>query len=89
MSVADNERDAVLLHVSASSERQNGKRNRIKEENTLNLKTPHDYVTFLQVILAGYTVTFTSYLMSDYHITKNTFLKLLSNIVKQNYILEK
>jgi hypothetical protein len=78
LSVADNARDAVFPHVSASSERQEcgnktGLKTRTKHEN---LKHHDVYVSVGIVVLfhrvSGYTFTITSYFMSDKHINTKT-----------------
>jgi hypothetical protein len=85
LSVADNARDAVFLHVSASSEKQE-RRNEteIKKRTKHEILKHHDvYVSLCIVVLfhsvSGYTFTFTSYFMSDYHIKTKT--KQLSQII--------
>ena len=74
MSVADNAGDAVLLHVPASSERQEcGKKTELKEKRKREILKHHDVnVSFCFVVLfhrlSGYTFTFTLGVMSEYHI---------------------
>jgi len=78
LSVADNARDAISLHVSASSERQEcrtkaGIKKRSKHEI---LKFHNVYASFGNVVIfrrgTGYTFTFPSYFVSDCHITTKT-----------------
>jgi hypothetical protein len=78
LSAADNARDAVLLHVFASSERQEcGNKGGLKKRtNHENLKHSEVYVSSCIVVLfhtvSGYTFTFISYIMSEYHIKTKT-----------------
>jgi hypothetical protein len=78
LSVADNARDAVFLHVSASSEKQER-----RNETELKKRTKHEivkhhdvYVSLCIVVLfhsvSGYTFTFTSCFISDNHIITKT-----------------
>jgi hypothetical protein len=70
LSVADNAGDAVLLHVSASSERQEcGNKIGLKKTKKHQiLKRSHIYVAYFLVVLvhtvSRYTFTLTSYVMS-------------------------
>jgi len=74
LSVTDNAGDAVLLHVSASSERQKcGNKSGLKKITKHDILKHHDvYVSFFVVVLfhrvSGYTFTVTSYFTSEYHI---------------------
>jgi hypothetical protein len=74
LSVADNAGDAVFLHISASSERQEwGNKTRLKKRTKHEILKHHDvYASFFVVVLfhrlSGYTLTVTSYFTSEYHI---------------------
>jgi hypothetical protein len=78
LSIADNARDAVLLHVFASGERQECKnKTGLKKNTKFEILKHHDvYVSFCIVVLfhrvSGYTFTITSYFKSDHHIKTKT-----------------
>jgi len=71
LSVADNAGDVVLLHVSASSERQEcGNKSWLKKRTKHEILKHHEvYASFFVVILfqrlSGYTFTVTSYFTSE------------------------
>jgi len=74
LSVADNAGDAVLLHVSASNERQEcGEKTGLKKRTKREILKHHNVcVSFCIVVLfhsiTGYTFIFTSCFMSECHI---------------------
>jgi len=79
LSVTDNAGNAVFLHVSASSERQEcGNKSELKKGTKRDILKHHDvYVSVCLVVLfhvvlfhtvSGHIYTFTSYYLSEYHI---------------------
>ena len=87
MSAADNARDAVLLHVFASSERQEcGNKTGLKTRTNHEILKHYDVNVSLCIVVlfhtvSGYTFTFTSYFMSEYHI------KTTNKTTSSNYAL--
>jgi len=71
LSVTDNARDSVFLHVLASNERQECRnKTGLKKRRKHDILKQHDVCVSIRIVVlfhteSGYTFTFTSYFMSD------------------------